>query len=54
MTALVGVAAGCLAGYFRGWVDVPLMRGTDVLLAFPPVLLAMALAAAFGQRLRHA
>jgi peptide/nickel transport system permease protein len=48
MTALVGVAAGCLAGYLRGWVDVLLMRSTDVLLAFPPVLLAMALAAAFG------
>ncbi|HEY8286025.1 MAG TPA: ABC transporter permease [Chloroflexota bacterium] len=48
MTALVGVAVGCLAGYLRGWVDVLLMRVTDVLLAFPPVLLAMALAAAFG------
>ena len=48
MTALVGVLVGCLAGYFRGWVDVLLMRVTDVLLAFPPVLLAMALAAAFG------
>ncbi|MDB5077341.1 MAG: binding-protein-dependent transport system inner rane component [Chloroflexi bacterium] len=48
MTAVVGVAAGCLAGYLRGWVDVLLMRGTDVLLSFPPVLLAMALAAAFG------
>ena len=48
MTALVGVAVGCVAGFLRGWVDVLLMRGTDVLLAFPPVLLAMALAAAFG------
>jgi peptide/nickel transport system permease protein len=48
VTAVVGVAAGCLAGYLRGWVDVLLMRLTDVLLAFPPVLLAMALAAAFG------
>jgi peptide/nickel transport system permease protein len=37
-----------VAGYLRGWVDILLMRGTDVLLAFPPVLLAMALAAAFG------
>jgi peptide/nickel transport system permease protein len=48
MTAVVGVATGCLAGYVRGGVDVLLMRCTDVLLAFPPVLLAMALAAAFG------
>ncbi|MGH2409655.1 MAG: ABC transporter permease [Chloroflexota bacterium] len=48
MTALVGMLVGCLAGYLRGWVDILLMRITDVLLAFPPVLLAMALAAAFG------
>jgi peptide/nickel transport system permease protein len=48
MTAVVGVAAGCLAGYFRGWVDIALMRLTDILLAFPPVLLAMALAASLG------
>ncbi|HVA91889.1 MAG TPA: ABC transporter permease, partial [Chloroflexota bacterium] len=47
-TAVMGVLVGCLAGYFRGWVDMLLMRVTDVLLAFPPVLLAMALAAAFG------
>lgn len=47
-TALIGLATGCVAGYLRGWVDVVLMRGTDVLLALPPVLLAMALAAAFG------
>lgn len=48
VTALIGVGAGCAAGYLRGWLDVVLMRATDVLLAFPPVLLAMALAAAFG------
>lgn len=47
-TALLGLATGCIAGYLRGWVDVVLMRGTDVLLALPPVLLAMALAAAFS------
>jgi peptide/nickel transport system permease protein len=47
-TAIIGLATGCVAGYLRGWVDVALMRGTDVLLALPPVLLAMALAAAFS------
>ena len=50
-TALLGVAAGCLAGYFRGWVDVALMRGTDVLLSFPPALLAMGIAVAVGSGL---
>jgi peptide/nickel transport system permease protein len=47
-TALIGLTTGCIAGYLRGWIDVLLMRGTDVLLALPPVLLAMALAAAFS------
>ncbi len=48
MTALFGVAVGCLAGYWRGWVEALLMRVTDVLLSLPPILLAMALAAGFG------
>jgi peptide/nickel transport system permease protein len=48
MTALLGVAIGCLAGYWRGWVELLLMRVTDVLLSLPPILLAMALAATFG------
>ncbi|MGH2388135.1 MAG: ABC transporter permease [Chloroflexota bacterium] len=48
MTAIVGVTVGCLAGYLRGWTEALLMRLTDVLLALPPILLAMALAAAFG------
>ncbi len=48
MTAICGVAVGCLAGYWRGWVEVLLMRVTDVLLSLPPILLAMALAATFG------
>lgn len=51
VTAVVGVLAGCLAGYFRGWVDVLLMRVTDILLSFPPALLAMGLAAAIGSGL---
>jgi peptide/nickel transport system permease protein len=44
----VGVVLGTLAGYFGGWVDEILARLTDVLLAFPGLLLAIALAAVLG------
>jgi peptide/nickel transport system permease protein len=45
VTVLIGVAVGLVAGYFGGWVDPILMRMTDVVLAFPLLLLALALAA---------
>jgi peptide/nickel transport system permease protein len=44
-TAL-GVVAGLLAGYFRGWIDTLISRSVDVLLAIPYLLLATGLAAA--------
>lgn len=47
MTLIIGVAIGVTAGYVGGWVDTVLMRITDVVLAFPTVLLAIALAALF-------
>jgi ABC-type dipeptide/oligopeptide/nickel transport system permease subunit len=40
---VVGCAVGVAAGFFGGWVDALLMRLTDVVLAFPALLLAMAL-----------
>jgi ABC-type dipeptide/oligopeptide/nickel transport system permease subunit len=43
-SALVGVAVGVVAGYSYRWLDVALMRVTDVFLALPPLLLAIALA----------
>src|SRR5262249_5045640 len=46
-----GVVLGTLAGYFGGWVDEALGRTTDVLLAFPGLLLAIALAAVLGPSL---
>ena len=39
-----GVVIGLYAGYYGGWVDVVLMRFTDVMMAIPALLLAMALA----------
>ena len=40
-----GIPLGVLAGYFGGWLDEAIMRVTDIFLAFPPLLLALALAA---------
>ena len=44
----IGVTAGLLAGYRRGWVDAIVARVTDVQLAFPLVLLAVAVVAVVG------
>jgi peptide/nickel transport system permease protein len=45
---LVGSVAGMLAGFYRGWADTIIMRLTDILLAFPAILLAIALLAFAG------
>ena len=39
LALLVGGVAGSLAGFYRGWVDTIIMRFTDILLAFPAILL---------------
>jgi peptide/nickel transport system permease protein len=54
IAALLGTLIGLVAGYWRGWVDGLLMRGIDVLLAFPYLLLALAIVAALGPGLRNA
>jgi peptide/nickel transport system permease protein len=41
----VGTALGLVAGYLRGWTGAAIMRVTDLMMAFPPLLLAIALAA---------
>jgi len=50
----VGVILGVLAGYFRGWVDVVIMRLMDIILAFPSLLLALVLVAILGPGLFNA
>lgn len=54
VATLVGSAVGAVAGYAGGRVDELLMRVVDVVLAFPSILLAMAITAALGLGLRHA
>ena len=48
LAILIGVTLGALAGYLGGWADTLISRTVDVFLAFPPILLALALVAALG------
>ena len=48
LATLVGVPAGALAGFVRGWLDEAVMRLADVLFALPALVLALAIAAALG------
>ena len=49
--ACIGVPVGLVAGYYGGWWDTVLMRIIDVLLAFPGMLLALAIVSALGPSL---
>ncbi|PZW48106.1 peptide/nickel transport system permease protein [Humitalea rosea] len=46
--AAIGIAVGVVAAWSRGLVDEALMRFTDLVLCFPPIILALAIAAALG------
>jgi peptide/nickel transport system permease protein len=46
--ALIGTVVGLAAGYFGGWIDLVLMRITDVFLGFPAIVLALAIVAVLG------
>ena len=48
-----GTVVGLIAGYWGGWVDEVLMRLTDMFLAFPALILAVAIAASLGRNLRN-
>jgi peptide/nickel transport system permease protein len=54
LAMLLGVALGVLGGYYTGWVEAVVMRLTDVLMAFPYILLAIAIVAGLGPGLRNA
>ncbi|MGH2897141.1 MAG: ABC transporter permease, partial [Solirubrobacteraceae bacterium] len=48
ITTLLGLVLGVLAGYFRGWTDAVISRSLDVMWAFPPTLLGVALGVSFA------
>jgi peptide/nickel transport system permease protein len=54
IAATIGSIVGAVAGYFRGFVDGALMRATDLVFAFPPIILAMVVAAVLGRGLVNA
>lgn len=51
---VVGTVLGALGGYFGGWIDNLIMRTMDVLLAFPSLLLAIAIVTVLGPGLTNA
>src|SRR5699024_6320444 len=51
---VIGTLIGAVAGYVGRWVDETLMRLTDLVMAFPTVILAMVIAASLGASLRNA
>lgn len=54
ISGITGSILGSVAGYFGGWIDNVIMRVMDVILSFPSLVLAMALAAAMGPSLNNA
>lgn len=53
LASIIGITLGAIAGYFGGAVDTVVMRITDILLAFPGILLAIALVAVLGPSLNN-
>lgn len=54
IAAPVGIVVGTVAGYFGGFIDTVLMRITDIFLAFPKLILALAFVAALGPGIENA
>jgi peptide/nickel transport system permease protein len=54
LAASIGTVVGALAGFYGGWLDSAVMRVTDMFLAFPALILALAINAALGRGLTQA
>ena len=54
LAAPIGLLVGTVAGYAGGWLDAVLMRVTDIFLAFPRLILALAFVAALGPGIENA
>jgi peptide/nickel transport system permease protein len=53
LAMVIAVPLGLFAGYYRGWWDPVISRFTDVVLAFPFLIVAVGMAAIFGPSLRN-
>ncbi|MBO6211232.1 MAG: ABC transporter permease [Schwartzia sp.] len=51
---VIGTALGVISGYFGGWVDAVIMRIADMMIAFPGLVLAIAVAGMLGASMRNA
>src|SRR2546425_11112006 len=51
---LIGVTLGIFGGFYTGWIENVVMRLTDILMAFPYILLPIAIVAGLGPGLRNA
>ena len=51
---VIGTALGVISGYFGGWVDAVIMRLADMMIAFPGLVLAIAVAGMLGASMRNA
>ena len=54
LAAMIGGLIGAVSGYFRGVTDGVMMRSADLVFAFPPIILAMVVAAVLGRGLQNA
>lgn len=54
IATIIGVAAGLASGYLGGWIESVIMRAVDVLLAFPTLILAVAIVGVLGPSLQNA
>lgn len=54
IAAPIGIIVGTVSGYFGGFIDTVLMRITDIFLAFPKLILALAFVAALGPGIENA
>jgi peptide/nickel transport system permease protein len=53
ISATIGTVIGLISGYAGGWIDNLIMRVVDILLAFPGILLALAIVAILGPGIDH-
>ncbi len=54
ISLVIGTISGAIAGFYRGWVDILIMRVMDILLAIPSILLAIVIVAFLGPSLQNA